>query len=547
MECYGLNIASLRSRRVTFWRRDAAALISLEETMDVTQLENWLWDAACQIRGPIDAPKFKDYILPLVFLRRLGAVFEEEIDRLGGEFQGRKVAEKLVNADHGLVRFYLPKKARWGEIASQTAGLGEILTDAVRSAARENPPLHDVIDVVDFNATSSGQRIVSDDHLRSLIQALGRQPLGTHEVEPDVLGRAYEYLLRKFAEPGASAGEFYTPREVGILMARLIEPQPGARVYDPCCGSGGLLIKCHLRLIERLGIQKNGHKELPSMVAPLRLYGQEINPSTFAIARMNAFIHDMYADIRLGDTLRIPRFTQEGRIERFDIVVANPMWNQDFPQAVYEHDGFERFDYGYPPSSTADWGWLQHMLCSLSDAGRMAVVLDTGAAARGSGTSGTNREHDIRETFVDQDLIEAVVLLPENLFYNTTAPGIIVLINKAKKHPGEVLLINASNLFSKSRPKNLLEEKYISAIADAFENWQSKENFCALVSCSEIASNDYNVLPSRYVTVDGEEEVMPLDDAVVLLAEADEERTLADAELEAVLSRLGLSATGGSA
>ena len=210
--------------------------------------------------------------------------------------------------------------------------MGEHLTDAVRAVARENPRLQGVIDVVDFNATTAGQRIVDDQRLAALVQVLGRHRLGLRDVEPDLLGRAYEYLLRKFAEgQGQSAGEFYTPREVGILMARLLDPQPGMEVYDPCCGSSGLLIKCHLRLLETHGVEANGHRRLPSDVAPLRLFGQEINPSTFAMSRMNAFIHDMDAEIALGDTMRSPRFTEDdGRLRRFDIVTANPMWNQDF-------------------------------------------------------------------------------------------------------------------------------------------------------------------------------------------------------------------------
>jgi type I restriction enzyme M protein len=182
--------------------------------------------------------------------------------------------------------------------------------------------------------------------------------LGLDDVEPDILGRAYEYLLRKFAEgQGSSAGEFYTPLEVGIAMARMLDPQPGQTVCDPCCGSGGLLIKCHLRLLETRGKRDNGRVKLPASVAPLRLFGQEINPSTFAMARMNAFIHDMEAEIALGDTMHRPAFTEgDGRLRRFDLVTANPMWNQKFDARTYENDSFERFGRGIPPSSSADWG-----------------------------------------------------------------------------------------------------------------------------------------------------------------------------------------------
>ncbi len=389
--------------------------------MDLSTLENWLWEAACKIRGPVDAPKYKDYILPLIFLKRLSNVYVDEVAALGEQFGDQATAQELVEADHSLVRFYIPPKSRWSHLAQlSVVGLGEALTDAVRGVSRENPRLAGVIDVTDFNATAAGQRMVSDEHLHALVQVLNQHRLGLHDVEPDILGRAYEYLLRKFAEgQGQSAGEFYTPRMVGMLMARLLDSEPGMSIYDPTCGSGGLLIKCHLRLVETHGEFKpspptplpgrergeatstpvtlperergDGARVLPSTVAPLKVYGQEINPTTFAMARMNAFIHDIEAEIALGDTMRNPRFLQEdGSLRRFDLVTANPMWNQNFPTAVYESDPFERFSHGIPPGSSADWGWVQHMAASLGPNGRMAVVLDTGAVSRGSGNQGSN-------------------------------------------------------------------------------------------------------------------------------------------------------------
>ena len=512
--------------------------------MDAGVLEGWLWAAACEIRGPLDAPKYKDYILPLVFLKRLSDVFDDEVEGLGTEFGDPKAAASLVDQDHALVRFYLPEAARWPTIARRTTGLGEHLTDAVRAVARENPRLQGVIDVVDFNATTAGQRIVDDQRLAALVQVLGRHRLGLRDVEPDLLGRAYEYLLRKFAEgQGQSAGEFYTPREVGILMARLLDPQPGKEVYDPCCGSSGLLIKCHLRLLERHGVEANGHRHLPSDVAPLRLFGQEINPSTFAMSRMNAFIHDMDAEIALGDTMRSPRFTgDDGRLRKFDIVTANPMWNQDFAQSTYENDPFQRFEWGAPPSSTADWGWVEHMFRSLGEQGRMAVVLDTGAVSRGSGSAGSNRERDIRKRFVEQDLIEAVFLLPDNLFYNTPAPAIILMINRAKRHPGEILLVNGSKQFEKGRPKNFIGEAHLEVDLHPYEEWAVVQGLSAVIDTTEAAANDWNLAPSRYVAVDGEQEALSLEDAAVLLAEAEEEREEANRELVRVLRELGLRA-----
>ena len=510
--------------------------------LDISTLETWLWDAACKIRGPVDAPKYKDYILPLIFLKRLSDVFDDEIQSLAQEFGSLQTTLKLIEQDHKLVRFYIPEPARWPNIRRQTAGIGQYLTDAVRSVARENPKLQGVIDMVDFNATAAGTRIIPDEYLVSLVDVLSRYRLGLRDVEPDILGRAYEYLLRKFAEgQGQSAGEFYTPREVAILMANILDPEPGMEIYDPCCGSGGLLIKCHLRFLEKYGTRQNGHLKLPEQTKPIRVFGQEINPATFAMARMNTFIHDMEAEIQIGDTMNNPAFRDpSGRLRKFDCVTANPMWNQDFPQSLYENDPFERFIYGIPPSSSADWGWLQHMLASLNDQGRMAVVLDTGAVSRGSGNQGSNRERDIRRAFVEKDLIEAVLLLPENLFYNTTAPGIVLVINRRKLHPGEILLVNANKLFSKGRPKNYLADEHVEKIASLYHNWQAEEGLSAIITNEEAARNDYNLSPSRYVASNDKEEVLPLEEAVVLLREAEEERAEAERALNQILNELGL-------
>ncbi|MCS6885403.1 MAG: type I restriction-modification system subunit M [Blastocatellia bacterium] len=512
--------------------------------MDIQTLETWLWNAACAIRGPVDAPKFKDYILPLVFLKRLSDVFEDELTELGE-------SAKYVDEDHQLVRFYIPKEARWEHLARRTTNLGEALTDAVRAVARHNPRLHGVIDTVDFNATAAGQRILADEKLRLLFEELSKHRLGLHDVEPDILGRAYEYLLRKFAEgQGQSAGEFYTPREVAILMAHILDPQPGEEIYDPACGSGGLLIKTFLRFKDRYGetIHDNGTRlVIPPHIDPLHFFGQEINPATFAIARMNAFIHDMEAEIALGDTMLRPAFLHsDGSFRRFHKVTANPMWNQTFPLTTYEQDTYGRFGFGIPPSSSADWGWIQHMFVSLTDGGKMAVVLDTGAVSRGSGNQGSNRERNIRKAFVERDLVEAVVLLPENLFYNTTAPGIILVLNKAKSRKGEVLLINASQAFAKGRPKNYLTEDHIATIADVYLNWRevgANEDLplvSKIITNEEAARNDYNLSPSRYAALNNKEEVLLLEEAMVLLREAEEERAEADRELREVFLQLGL-------
>ena len=287
----------------------------------------------------------------------------------------------------------------------------------------------EIIDRIDFNATTHGQRDIDDARLSNLIEAISAKRLGLTDVEGDIIGRSYEYLIRKFAEGGGqSAGEFYTPGEVGEIMALIMDPQPGMGIYDPTCGSAGLLIKCELALDGKM--KAAGKKTY----APLKLYGQEQEGGTWAMANMNMIIHDMEGEIQIGDTFRNPKFRQGNRLQTFDRAVANPMWNQtEFKEKDYDADELDRFPKGAGfPGGKADWGWVQHILASLKPQGRAAVVLDTGAASRGSGNANTNKEKDVRRWFVEQDLIEGVIYLPENLFYNTTAPGIILVLNRAK-------------------------------------------------------------------------------------------------------------------
>lgn len=518
--------------------------------MELSTLENWLWRAACSIRGDVDAARYKDYILPLIFYKRLDDVYADELRRVARTLNfGVGRAEQFVTVDRSLTRFYIPQEARWAAVARTTTGLGELLTDSLRAIARENPKLEGVINRRDFNATDQGQRVLDDDVLSTLVGILNEFPLGLEDVEPDILGRAYEYLIRKFAERGSSAGEFFTPTEVGVLIARILDPQPGETVYDPAAGSGGLLIKAQLRYREKAAAIGKAVRDLTPTVLdqPLKLYGQEIQPDNVATARMNAFIHDMDADIRSGNTMKSPQFlTPAGGLDQFDKVAANPMWNQTIPADVYENDAFTRFAWGTPPASSADWGWIQHMVASLKPGGRLAVVVDTGAASRGSGNKGRNAERDIRKQFVEADAVEAVILLPDNLFFNTSAPGIILVLRKPdaahpREHAGEMLLINASLFCEKGRPKNYLTGEHIARIGDLLLNWQAEEHVSAVVSRAEVTRNDYNLSPSRYVSTNNVDLPLPLDEAVLRLREAEDARVEAGAKLDAVLAGLGFA------
>ena len=517
------------------------------QVMDNRSMETLLWKAACSIRGEKDAPKFKDYILPLVFIKRLSDVFEDEIARLTAEFGDEETARAVVEADSSLVRFYIPPEATWPVVSGRKKfdwpedrkprTLGEQLTTTIRAIAKANPSLQGVIDIVDYNETRNGEREISDEALAKLIETLSdpRYRLGLNDVEPDFLGRAYEYLLRKFAEgQGQSAGEFFTPKEVGWLMARLMDPKQGEEVYDPCCGSGGLLVKCQLVLKERE--QK--------IDRPLKLHGQELTGSSFAIARMNMVLHDMAGEIVRGNTMSNPKFLDDSRLKRFDIVVTNPMWNQDnFDPKNYENDPYERFETrgGYAPASSADWAWLQHVAASLNEHGRAAVVIDTGAASRGSGSQGENKEKSIRRWFIEQDLIEGVILLPDNLFYNTTAAGLIFVLNAAKHEPrrGQVLLINASGEFKKGRPKNELTDEAIRKVVQCFRDWTDQEGLCRVISRSVIAEADCTLSPSRFVRSTAQAENGDIQTILDELGRLSKEAISLDTGLAETFRRLG--------
>ena len=513
-------------------------------------MEQMLWDAACSIRGAKDAAKFKDYLLPLLFLKRLSDVFDDEIDRLAQEFGDRAIAQEIAESDHDLLRFYLPPEARWSVVNGREAhdwpvnaqgrstrprDIGEHLTMAMRAVVRYNPTLSGVIDLVDFASERNGERDLNPARLAAVVETFSdpRYRLGLADVQPDFLGRAYEYLLRKFAEgSGQSAGEFFTPTEVGFLMAHIMRPRPGETCHDYACGSAGLLIK--LQLVAR--------ETDPTSRVPLRLYGQELQADSYAVAHMNAIIHDMEVQIERGDTIINPKFKDAaGRITGHDIVVANPMWNQDFNQDIFENDPFDRFrTSGGVTTGKGDWAWLQHTLSCLNERGRAVVVLDTGAVTRGSGSKNEDRECNIRKWFVERDLIDGVILLPDNLFYNTSAAGIIVVLSKRKPEArkDKIVLVNANRRVGKGRPKNFIPQEDIQPIAAMFLKGEPVEGEVAVITREQAAEADYNLSPSRWVGQADDVDQRPISEIIADMQRLDEEGREVDASLARMLVRL---------
>ncbi len=509
--------------------------VSQSSVLSTKPMEQMLWDAACSIRGEKDAPKFKDYLLPLLFLKRLSDVFDDEIGRLAEDLGERSTALEIAEGDHSLLRFYLPPEARWAIISGRESydwptddkgqstkpkDIGEHLTKAVRAVVKQNPSLAGVIDVVDFAAERNGERDINPAKLRSVVETFSdpRYRLGLADVQPDFLGRAYEYLLRKFAEgSGQSAGEFFTPTEVGFLMAHIMRPRPGEECHDFACGSAGLLVK--LQLVAR---------ELdPRSKVPLKLTGQELQAESYAVAQMNGIIHDMQIEIARGDTMINPKFRDaDSKVRAYDVIVANPMWNQPFAPDVFADDPFDRFSTaGGATSGKGDWAWLQHTLACLNDRGRAAVVLDTGAVTRGSGSKNEDKERNIRKWFVDHDLIEGVILLPDNLFYNTSAAGVIVVLNKRKPaaRKDKIVLLNASKRLKKGKPKNYIPEDTIRPLAIAFVKGEPVDGEIAVITRQQAKEADYTLSPSRWVGQSTTTEVGSVGALVRELGELDRE------------------------
>ena len=531
-------------------RRSRRQEVSVPSTKPMEQM---LWDAACSIRGAQDAAKFKDYLLPLLFLKRLSDVFDDEMERLAAELGGHQVAKEIVEADEGghkLLRFYLPPEARWAVVSGRETyewpmnqqgrstrprDIGEHLTRAVRTVVLHNPTLSGVIDLVDFAAERNGERDINQARLAAVVETFSdpRYRLGLADVQPDFLGRAYEYLLRKFAEgSGQSAGEFFTPTEVGFLMAHIMRPRPGETCHDYACGSAGLLVK--LQLVAR---------ELdPTSRVPLKLCGQELQAEGYAVAHMNAIIHDMDVEIARGDTMINPRFKNAaGQMDTYDVVVANPMWNQSFDQQLFTNDPFDRFrPSGGVTTGRGDWAWLQHTLACLNERGRAAVVLDTGAATRGSGSKNEDRERNIRKWFVDHDLIDGVILLPDNLFYNTSAAGIILVLSKWKPEArkGKIVLLNASRRVGKGQPKNYIPEDGIRPLAAAFLKGEPVEGEVAVITREQAQDTDYNLSPSRWVGQADAVEQRSIAEILADMQRLDDEARAIDQSLANVLVNL---------
>lgn len=490
--------------------------------LTLDQLESHLWRAADILRGAIDAADYKHYIFGLLFYKRLCDVWEEEYEeRLA------KYGDATLAADPDEHRFHIPEGHFWKDVRRLSTDIGTALNEAFRAIEDTNHRLRGVFQDVDFNYKER----FPDTTLERLLQHFHTLPLRNADVEPDVLGQAYEYLIAKFADDaGKKGGEFYTPKMVVRLLVECLRPEEGMSIYDPTCGSAGMLLEA-VHHLERQG--KNARS--------LSLFGQERNLNTWAISQMNLFLHDIDdADIARGDTLLDPKhLTGDGTkaIRTFDRVLANP----PFSLKAWGHeewskgDKFGRDRYGCPPKSYADLAFVQHMIASLKQDGMLGVVLPHGILFRGGA------EGRIREGLLKDDLIEAVIGLAPNLFFGAGIPACILIIRKSKPkdRKGRTLFVHAAEEFITGKKQNFLSDENVSRIAAAYHAFQNQEKFTYVADLEEIRGNDFNLNIPRYVDLGADEDEVDLTAEIKKLSELQVERNEAEATLSRLLAELG--------
>jgi type I restriction enzyme M protein len=456
------------------------------------EINNKVWKACDTFRGTIDAGQYKDYILTMLFIKYISDVSKEKKEEYVKKYKGDAARiERALKHE----RFTVPEKSSFDYIFEQrnATNLGDVINIALEALEEANrSKLEKVFRNIDYNSEANlGQTTDRNRRLQHLLTDFSDLDLRPSNLEGnDVIGDAYEYLISNFAAgAGKKAGEFYTASEVSMLLAKLVEPKAGDRICDPTCGSGSLLLKVA--------------KEVGS--TNISLNGQEVNGSTWALARMNMFLHEMdNANIEWGDTLNSPKLVENDELMKFDVVVANPPFSLDkWGADEAASDRYSRFHRGVPPKSKGDYAFITHMIETLNEHGRAGVILPHGVLFRGSS------EGKIRKQLIEENLLKAVVGLPANLFFGTGIPASILIFDKNKGDNTDVLFIDASNEFENGKNQNRLRNEDIEKIYNTFSNWKTIDKYSHIATLEEIKENDFNLNIPRYV--DTFEEEAPID------------------------------------
>ncbi len=448
----------------------------------VQSLYNFLFEACNILRGPVSQDNFKDYITPILYFKRISDVYDEEVaaalEESGGDEEYASLPEQH--------RFVIPDGCHWDDVRERAENLGAAIVGAMRGIELANPDtLYGVLSI--FSAQKwTDKKNLSDGKIRDLIEHLSTRRLGNKDYPADLMGDAYEILLKKFADDSkAQAGEFYTPRTVVSLLVRILDPQPGETVYDPACGSGGMLIEA---------ISHMHHDNLCCGA----IFGQEKNVVNAAIAKMNLFLHGASDfNIMQGDTLRNPKILQGGEVARFDCVIANPPFSlEKWGSVEWTTDKYGRNLWGTPSDSCGDYAWIQHMVKSMAlGRGRMAVVMPQGVLFRGG------EEGKIREKLVKSDLVEAVVTLGDKLFYGTGLSPCFLILRRMKPagHSARILMVDGTKILTPKRAQNILSQENLDRLYELYANYEDVEDYARVVTLDEIREKDYDLSPNKYV------------------------------------------------
>ena len=484
----------------------------------LSQLEQYLSKAAWILKGPVDASDFKVYIFPLLFFKRLSDVYDEEYQIAMAESDGDPEYAALPEFH----RFEMPAECHWNDVREKTFNVGQSIEKAFRGIEQANQEL---LYGIFGDAQWSNKNKLSDRLLIDLIEHFSQYSLSNSLVDADILGQAYEYLIKHFADlTNKKAGEFYTPRSVVHLLGLILDPHEGESVYDPACGTGGMLLEC----VNHLQQSKEDYRTLT-------LYGQEKNLTSSSIARMNMFLHGIEDfNIVRGDTLRNPAFFAADGLKTFDCVIANPPFSlEDWGSENWVNDPYGRNIAGVPPKSNGDMAWVQHMIKSMNSTGRMTVVLPHGALFR------KGAEGKIREELIRQDLLEAVIGLGANIFYGTQLAACVMVFRQSKPagKKGKVLFIDGADQVRVGRAQNFLESEHVQQLFYWYNAFNYVENYTKVASLQNIAENGYNLNIPLYVEKIIEDNLPSVEVALAELKSAWEESLMAEEKFKTILKQ----------